>query len=288
MKKINIIIIILLTVIFSCKEPDNTIYQVFDNVENGAVLRKIQQDPVLSKNFNIFDTQSTWELVVEQQDEQGGDLLSKVNVHISFVDKANNGANDIDEVMVKTIEASEFSISQNDLPITHIIVKFQDALDALNMQSTDYVGGDYFPIRLELVLTDGRTFSAESSSSSLQGSYWSSPFVYESQILCNPDTPITGDYLVNMQDSWGDGWNGAALKVTIDGVATDYTIDSGSSSSHTINVPIGSSTLTWEFVSGAWDSEITFQIIGPNSGDVIGDFGPSPAEGPLGLNYCNE
>ena len=26
------------------------------------------------------------------------------------------------------------------------------------------------------------------------------------------------DYVINMQDSWGDGWNGASVDILVDGV----------------------------------------------------------------------
>ncbi len=58
-------------------------------------------------------------------------------------------------------------------------------------------------MRLELVLTDGRSFSSSSTSGSLQGSYFSSPFSWGVPILCQP---VDGDYVIDMQDSYGDGW----------------------------------------------------------------------------------
>ena len=287
MNKINIIILVgLLIFTFSCKEPDNAIYSILNDTEYGAALRTKER---ISNDFNIFDLSSKWEVIIEEQDEEYGNLLNNVNVFVGFIDNFDDGVdNNKEEVLVKTIQSSDFSTSSNGLPETTLSVVFQEAIDALNLAVGEYNGGDSFPIRLELVLTDGRKFSAASSSSTLQQSYWNSPFAYKANILCVPDSPITGDYLLNMQDSYGDGWNGASVRVTIDGVATDYTIDDGSSNNATITVPIGATSLTWEFVSGAWDSEVTFQITGPNSGNIIGDYGPSPAAGVFSLNLCNE
>ena len=301
MKKLNIIklSVILLVLVFSCKEPDNAIYNVLDNTSNGAALRQIDQsmDPPLSKNFNIFDLESTWEIIVEEQDEQYGELLSKVNVYVGFIDNANEGANNKTEVLLKTIEASEFDTSGNGLPSTHIALTFQDALTALGLAVGDYTGGDSFPIRLELVLTDGRTFSSESTSGSLQQSYWSSPFSYLSKILCVPSAPITGDYTIKMHDSYGDGWQGSKIIATVDGVENYYFInsqyDAGSTppyDNQTViaSIPSDATTLEWSFVAGAWPSEVSFEIYGPNSGEVIGEFGPTPDEGILSLNLCKE
>ena len=90
-----------------------------------------------------------------------------------------------------------------------------------------------------------------------------------------------------MQDSYGDGWNGAAVAVNIDGVVTNVTIDSGASGTQTISVPNGSSSITFDFVSGDWDSEVTFQIKSPKN-NIIADAGPSPAVGSIKLDLCKE
>lgn len=290
---------ILLLLIVSCTTPDNAIYTVLEDTTNGAALRQIDQniEPPLSKNFNIFDLESTWEIIVEEQDEQYGKLLSKVDVYVSFVDVVNDGVNNKSEVKIKTIAASEFIETDKGLPSTHIIISFQEALDALNMVSGDYNGGDSFPIRLELTLTDGRTFSTESTSASLQQSYWSSAFSYNSQILCIPTSPVTGDYVIKMHDSYGDGWQGSKIIATIDGVDNFYFInsqyDTGSVAPYdnvtvTATIPAGTSTLEWSFVAGDWPSEVSFEIYGPNSGNIIGAFGPTPDEGTLSLNLCDE
>lgn len=100
----------------------------------------------------------------------------------------------------------------------------------------------------------------------------------------SPDN-IVGDWVIDMVDLYGDGWNGGAITVFIDGVGTDYTIDSGAAASHTITVPAGSTSLSFDFVSGAWDSEITFEIKGPN-GAVVGADGPTPAVGEVILDAC--
>ena len=64
-------------------------------------------------------------------------------------------------------------------------------------------------------------------------------------------------YKLSMYDSWGDGWNGAYLEVTMNGSFVgnyecfgSYTLDSVYSLSGT--------TMDFIFHSGTWDSEITF------------------------------
>jgi hypothetical protein len=85
-------------------------------------------------------------------------------------------------------------------------------------------------------------------------------------------------------DSYGDGWNGASIDVTVDGTTTSYATD-GSSTTHNIAVTAGS-PYSFAFSSGDWDSEITYTLTSPD-GTVWAD-GPSPTVGVItsGTNDC--
>ena len=79
-------------------------------------------------------------------------------------------------------------------------------------------------------------------------------------------------YVFDMQDSYGDGWNGASVEVSINGTfAADITCNGGASvdSISTMNGDF----VELSFVSGNWDTEITFQIYDP-SGTLILSVGP--------------
>ena len=83
------------------------------------------------------------------------------------------------------------------------------------------------------------------------------------------------DYVVDMQDSYGDGWNGASIDMSINGVvmtsftvsAADGTAATGSYSTYT------GDNVEFYFNSGTWDTEITFQIYAPD-GSTVGSYGP--------------
>ena len=68
--------------------------------------------------------------------------------------------------------------------------------------------------------------------------------------------PIT----IAMEDSYGDGWNGAAIEIyTSDNtLAGTYTIESGSSAEEDVPLVVGTYTFNW--VSGSYDSECSFTI----------------------------
>ena len=283
--KIILALFALATLVSCDSDPDNAIYDVFDGLEHGAVLRTLDR---VSSNFNLFDPSSEWEVIVEAQDEESGDLLSKVDVYVSFTDNQDDGVdNSKSEVLVTSFAASEFTTSDNGYPSTHIKSSLSESVASLGLNDGEYTGGDTFNYRLDYIMTDGRSFSSDDASGSLQGSYFQSPYLYQAGLLCIPETPFPGDYKMDLQDSYGDGWNGASLSVNIDGTETHYTLDDGSSTSHTVNVPEGTNTLVFMFNSGAWDSEVTYQIYTPSENLGI-SAGPSPIVGEIALNLCKE
>ncbi|MCH2218013.1 MAG: hypothetical protein MK076_08075 [Flavobacteriales bacterium] len=276
-KQINKIVVLLLSVVLftGCEGDDKAIDQVFDGVSYGAILRTID---VPGKSFNLTDLSSAFSVIVEEQDEEYGALLSEVDVYVS---------KDGNEVMVNTVPASAFTTGDKGLPVATISVTLGETLTALGL-GTNYDVGDVFVIRLSLKLTDGREFSASSSSGSLQGSYFASPFLYSSPILC---TPKPGDYVVDMQDSYGDGWQGDGIKVTFDGGPNDGEVVyvdmlssysggppccSWTDSTEILNVPDGTEGFTWEYTGDSYPGEVSFQIYAPDGTQLLSVSAPSP------------
>jgi hypothetical protein len=283
-KQLNKIVLLLLSVVVlsSCESDDKAIDQVFDGVSYGAVLRKIE---IVSASYNLTDLNSAFTIIVEEQDEEYGALLSEVDVYVS---------RDGNEAMAFSVPASAFTIGDKGLPVTTISVTLGQALTALGLGS-NYDVGDVYGIRLSLKLTDGREFSAASASGSLQGSYFASPFYYTAPILC---TPKPGDYVVDMQDSYGDGWQGDGIKVTFDGGPRDAEVVyidmlssyaggpgccSWTSSTETLNVPVGTDGFTWEYMGDSYPGEVSFQIYAPD-GSLLGAFAGIGAGGLTVLN----
>ena len=85
-------------------------------------------------------------------------------------------------------------------------------------------------------------------------------------------------YVIDMQDSYGDGWNGASVDVSVNGtVLANWGLGSGSSGSDSLSTFAGDA-IEFIFNPGSWDGEITFQITDP-AGNSLGNFGPNPATG---------
>lgn len=80
-------------------------------------------------------------------------------------------------------------------------------------------------------------------------------------------------YTFNLDDSFGDGWNGANLIVTIDGVSTSYTINNGSSATYTVNIPHGASLVVTFDGGGSFPYECEYEVVGPDGTVLIHDGG---------------
>lgn len=262
-----------------CEDPDNAIYTVLEDYTNGAVLRT-KSDPRNSFQFNRSEPDQAFFVKIEQQDEENGDLLERVDVYVTL-----NGSS-YAEARAASFERSAFTQNDNGLNEIEISLTLTQAIAAIGAASSDYSGGDSITVRLELVLTDGRTFSSGDATGSLQGSYFSSPYAYNAVIKCIPASPKAGTYNIAMQDSYGDGWNGGFINVVINGTAlAPITIASGSSGTGSFVVPAGATSLEVNYSSGSWDSEVTFQIT--RNGENIYSDGPSPSTDVMVFSICN-
>ena len=239
----------------------------------GAALRTISE----SGSYRFFDPgNSLWSATLEPHDHQSGGLTESVDWYVS-----NGGSN---EVLARTVSRSEMYDGPVGLPRMDISMSLTEAGGLVG----GYQGGNTIIHRMVLKLTDGRTFSTESVSGSLTQSYFKSPFQYRKTITCFMDAGIVaavpGLYTVNMTDSWGDGWNGAAVVMTLDGVDYSTSFNSGSADTIVFTVPAGASTMGFKFVSGAWDSEVDFNIVfskldGSNSQTALPNAGANPPTG---------
>ncbi len=254
--------------------------QVIDNFTVGAVLRTRNQQ---GSPYNAFVPGSVWTVTVEEQDEQFGGLLESVDLYISFTDNQDDpNDSSVPEQLLATFAASEFGTSSRGLPELTFTTTLQESATAVGI-GTGYSGGDVFSYRFVVNLTDGRSFTnTDANNGVLGGSYFSSPYKYDVTVACIPVGPVPGTYTLDMQDSFGDGWNGASIRVTVDGVATDYTITpaQGASNSESITIPATATTWSWEYVSGDWDSEVTYQLYAPNGKLAYAD-GPNPVIGDI-------
>lgn len=268
----------------SCDDGDKVIDEIFDTTTRGAVLRTIE---TFGADYDRFDTSSSWGVTFEQQDVENGNLLDKVEVFANFDDNTpGNGETAPAEVLVATFLPADFETGPFGLPRATFESTFADALSALGLVEGQFDGGDAILFRLKLTLTDGNSYSNDTNTNTLTGSFFASPFQYQRTIKCIPPAPVPGDYELALADSFGDGWDGAKITATIDGVVTDYTFTSGSEAAFTVNVPDGTTEFFFTYVAGNFEGEHSYVITAP-TGELAIEDGPNPGTGELVLNICN-
>lgn len=275
--------------VVSCSEDDKLTVDIQDNAERGAVLRTIANDP---NSFVFDDGDSVWAITIEAQDIEDGDLLSSVDVYVDFVDATpDDGTVDTDEALVANIPASAFSPGINGLPRTDYELSYGDALSALGLTIDPTFASDQINIRFTINLTDGRSITNTDLTGTVAGgSFFSSPLNYRANIVCPPkSTNDPGLWTIDMQDSFGDGWNGATLDIILDGEVNTFLVTEaqGATNTETLDVPASVEVLSIMYRSGAFDGENTFQVFSASGATVL-DEGPSPAADVELLDYCTD
>lgn len=303
---------LVMIVVTSCKDDDLVLVPEWETGVHGratfaagSATNYIKGDPSIDVNFDLL-----WNSIDQKN------TVTKIRVFLlfneSYMDQDNNpkvAAHGGDEgVLFATFEGA--AVPANKVPVS-LSISQADVFELYQDAAYDYYGtgevpvwgagsikaernttdkmfidGDAFQIRWEFTTADGRVFDnwGISVCTEFPGANCSVNWA----AICNPviQDPL-GDYIIKMQDSYGDGWNGASIIVELDGVETEYTIEDGSSKQVTITAPPGTESLTFAFAGGDWDSEVTFEIVSPK-GNVIAKGGPSPPDGELTLNLCKE
>ncbi|MDP6585007.1 MAG: hypothetical protein QF535_10140, partial [Anaerolineales bacterium] len=93
-----------------------------------------------------------------------------------------------------------------------------------------------------------------------------------------PTNSRTADFTVILTDSYGDGWDGASMDVTVNGtnVLTGITV-TASSATYSFSVTTGDVVAT-VYTSGSYESEHSYAFYDNSGAFIIGD-GPSPGAG---------
>jgi hypothetical protein len=288
MKKLFIYITLIALVVSCSKEYSSDEYggyemmtdYMLNEYEQGAALRQISQS---GEYQAASPATSVVNWTFEPHDPEMGALTQNVEMFLSF----NGGS----ETLYQTIDRSAMTDGPVGLPRFDVSLSLTQALGAMGVSS--FSGNDVVTVRFQLNLTNGKSYSRSSVTGSMTGSYFRSPFQYPLIIGCRFDANNTGSvagiYTINGQDSYGDGWNGATIEYTIDGVTTSWTVE-GTDGSTSFTVPSSASTLGIAFTSGDWDSEITYQVEwtdlnGANGQTALSD-GTSPSVGFKALNIC--
>jgi hypothetical protein len=284
----------------ACGDSDTVVDGVVEDTTAGAVLRTIADDSN-SNVLNSSDGASFWSQVIEVQDEEGGGLLESVDVFVTIRDlSSDNGETPPSESLVKNIPASAFTTGPVGLPRATAMATFAEATSAMGLSDSDYAPGDLYVFEVRLNLTDGRVFGAADAAGIITGGYWASPYRYNAALVCSP---VPGAYTVDMQDSYGDGWQGDGITITLtdqNGNETLLTADMLSSydggapvgsplafaETVIINVPAGTATAIWNYAGDSFAEEVSWQIYAPD-GSLLLSVGQDEGEaGLLPVTNC--
>ncbi|WP_309640146.1 hypothetical protein [Flavobacterium sp.] len=194
----------------SCESDDNSSLanQVSAGTTAGAVLRTIS---INTGTFDFTNPAAEWSATLEAQGADAS-TISEIKLYANYT---TNGET-TEESIVKSYSPSIFSAGPNGYPRGDVDVSLTEVLTALGIADGSYTANDSFNLKFEMVLTDGRTFSATNASATVTGgSYLNSPFQYSAQFFCPlADASIfDGNYTV-VADAWADYGAGDTVPVT--------------------------------------------------------------------------
>lgn len=202
----------------SCSSDESVSSKIQSDVTAGAILRTIK---VNQATFNFFDPSAKWSVTLEEQDVANGTLFSEIKVYA----RQTTGGVDKTEKFVKSVAGSTFAAGPNGYLRGNVDASLAEVLTALGLTTGQYTASDKIRIRLELVLTDGRTFSLSDGSPTITGgSYFSSPYQYSVQFFCplTNASSFSGNYKV-VTDAWADYNPGQIVPVVYNAADGVYT-----------------------------------------------------------------
>ncbi len=205
--------------------------------------------------------------------------VTRVDFYVSFAGQNTNA----DEALFATVQSSEFN-NDGEFPSFSLDFAWSTILSTLGLTLDDLEGGDNFNFRLALTNANG-TYSDVSANFDNQ----SADHTFVSPVVCLV-APVAGDWTLSMTDLFGDGWNGGAITVNIDGVTSEFAA-AGTGGTETINIPVGTAIFTFTYTAGNWEGENLYTLTDPTGSVILdegvgdGSFANGPREGEL-LNAC--
>ncbi|EDP97982.1 hypothetical protein U8527_18485 [Kordia algicida OT-1] len=281
----------------SCKD-DDTLPVDFDDLINTGLPFASEITTNGSTNVNKLDpASSSFSKDYQLVSPAGGTDITKVEVFVSITGQNITAP----EALLTSVDASSFTASATGgYPEVNISFDGASIISALGINATDLEGGDTFDYRLALTNPQG-TFSDVSANFDNQ----SADHTFSSTVVCDSPTLPAGTWTIDMQDSYGDGWqptsgNGGGPGITItlsDGSVIElglctpyeppgYACTTGlASGTETFTIP---ANVSGDFTfNGDFWGEMSYQIYGP-SGSTVATGNAGASAGPIALNLCNE
>ena len=238
-------------------------------------------EDVNANEVSLTNPNEDYSVTITIDDGNDQALVETLNLYRAFVDRSI-----VDDVNLSEPEALFDTWNIADLDIADGVSSLDlvitlDDLYGPNLTFDDLGVNDEFQLRYEIVTADGRIVTTDENDTE----YYRAVFVTEC-VQLNADAPFPGEYTINHFDSYGDGWNGAAINVQIDGGdVVPYTLENGDNGTSTFTVPEGATTLVITYTPGDWEGEVSYTIQDPNLKTAASD-GPNPAVGEITILVC--
>lgn len=267
-------------------------YRYTETVDDGvSFLLPFLNDGINVANksgINIAPTavNDDYSVQIRINDGSDGDLLNTLKVYREFVDRTiEEGDPDLSEpeAEIASYDIASLALDEDGVRTEDFTLTL-DELYGDNITFDDLGINDEFNLRFEIETADGRIITTTSPGTE----YYTQIIVLECTLL-NADAPYPGEYTINFFDSFGDGWDGAKITVSIDGgTASEHTLLNGSAGSSKFTVPEGAVSLEVVYVPGAFEEEHSYNIADPNGNQAAADAGGplGPVPGPIGIAVC--
>lgn len=194
----------------------------YTDFNTGLYLRTLARQ---STSFDLFNLgTSRFEIDIEAVDADGGRSIQNVVVsvrHRRLIPGVGNQyipsgtATQVNDVVVKTLSASEFSSNPESRFIgSKITVTTPEVLTALGMTQAQVQARDVFEFRLEATDVNGRVFNDVNASPDVKGGlFYASPFLYPVEVVCPLlSTFAVGQYNLAQTSGPGDPFFGNATR----------------------------------------------------------------------------
>jgi len=311
LKKYSLLVLLSVLVVFSCTDEDLVPEPEPETAVHGYIERKTDVENFLYDDVSqVLDFDFSWVSVDSKN------TVTKIDFYVEFSEVYTDfegGAKTANhsKYLFKTIdspkgnrETESFSVSQatlydlyKDDTFAYDITDGTDAEQAVfgfdqktnrDATTSPWVDGDSFRISWVITTADGRIFDTWNDSICLE--FPGANCTFNWAVVCSQIIPIAaGDIIITGTESYGDGWNDAGIEVVIDGVVTEtlamVAADGTTPVTWTVSLDGSEESVSFNFISGAWDSEITFEIVYID-GTTIASWGPSPPAGTVVVNLC--
>lgn len=151
-----------------------------------------------------------------------------------------------------------------------------------------FMWDDALKIRWEFTTADGRVFDkwGVSVCTEFPGANCAIDF----GVACSASIEEpAGDWVFDMKDTYGDGWQGGFISVVVDGVEFEQVnIPNGGGSAlvETVTIPANATSLKFAWSDDDYNSEVVFTIKSPK-GNIVANIS-NPTAGDIKLNLCLE